>query len=116
MTRATSVVGCTRSATSEFSDSTHAAHRQETGIALDLRELIRAALDSVGSDIARLGGKSPAEGLSEEIYDYMMERLRAWYLEADRGVSTEMFEMLNRRNLSMTRHPPCTAHAWPRRL
>ena len=64
----------------------------ETGIALDLRELIRAALDSVRSDIARLGGKSPAESLSEEIYDYMMERLRAWYLEADRGVSTEMFD------------------------
>ncbi len=64
----------------------------ETGIALDLRELIRAALDSVAADVARLGGKAPAEGLAEEIYAYMMERLRAWYLESGRGVTTEMFD------------------------
>jgi glycyl-tRNA synthetase beta chain len=64
----------------------------ETGIALDLRELIRSALDSVTADIARLGGKPPAERLADEIYDYMMERLRAWYLEAGRGVTTEMFD------------------------
>jgi glycyl-tRNA synthetase beta chain len=64
----------------------------ETGVALDLRELIRSALDSVTADVARLGGKRPAEGLAEEIYGYMMERLRAWYLESGRGVSTEMFD------------------------
>jgi len=64
----------------------------ETGIALDLRELIRSALDSVAADIARLGGKPPAEGLADDIYGYMMERLRAWYLEAGRGVTTEMFD------------------------
>jgi glycyl-tRNA synthetase beta chain len=64
----------------------------ETGIALDLRELIRSAIDSVTVDVARLGGKAPAEGLAEEIYGYMMERLRAWYLEAGRGVTTEMFD------------------------
>ena len=64
----------------------------ETGVALDLRELIRAALDSVAADIARLGGKAPAEKLGEEIYDYMMERLRAWYLESGGGISTEMFD------------------------
>ncbi len=64
----------------------------ETGIALDLRELIRSALDSVAADVARLGGKAPADGLANEIYDYMMERLRAWYLEAGRGITTEMFD------------------------
>src|SRR5688572_2991980 len=64
----------------------------ETGIALDLRELIRSALDSVAADVARLGGKPPADGLADEIYGYMMERLRAWYLESGRGITTEMFD------------------------
>jgi len=64
----------------------------ETGVALDLRELIRSALESVTADIARLGGKPPDEKLGEEIYDYMMERLRAWYLEGGGGISTEMFD------------------------
>ncbi len=64
----------------------------ETGIALDLRELIRGAFDSVAADMARLGGKPPAEGLGEEIYGYVMERLRAWYLESGRGITTEMFD------------------------
>ncbi|HWN07278.1 MAG TPA: glycine--tRNA ligase subunit beta [Steroidobacteraceae bacterium] len=64
----------------------------ETGIALDLRELIRSALDSVTVDVVRLGGKPPADGLADEIYGYMMERLRAWYLESGRGVTTEMFD------------------------
>ena len=69
----------------------------ETGIGLDLRELIRSALQSVSADLARLEkGTVPfsnaAEGLADEIYDYMMERLRAWYLEAPGGVTTEMFD------------------------
>jgi glycyl-tRNA synthetase beta chain len=64
----------------------------ETGVALDLRELIRSALESVAADITRLGGKPPGETLGEDIYDYMMERLRAWYLEAGSGITTEMFD------------------------
>jgi glycyl-tRNA synthetase beta chain len=64
----------------------------ETGISLDLRELVRSALDSVAADVVRLGGKAPADGLADEIYDYMMERLRTWYLEAGRGITTEMFD------------------------
>ena len=70
----------------------------ETGIALDLRELIRSALDSVAADVARLAkGSGPltidVKGPDpSEIYDYMMERLRAWYLEAGGGVTTEMFD------------------------
>jgi glycyl-tRNA synthetase beta chain len=34
----------------------------------------------------------PSEGLADEIYDYMMERLRVWYLEREGGVTTEMFD------------------------
>jgi glycyl-tRNA synthetase beta chain len=64
----------------------------ESGIALDLRELIRSAIDSIASDLGRLGGKAPADSLAEDIYDYMMERLRAWYLERGGGVTTEMFD------------------------
>jgi len=64
----------------------------ETGVALDLRELIRSALESVAADIARLGGKPPADGLADDLYAYMMERLRAWYLESGGGVTTEMFD------------------------
>ncbi len=64
----------------------------ETGVGLDLRELIRSALDSVRSDLARLEGKQPPESLADEIYDYMMERLRVWYLEGEGGVTTEMFD------------------------
>ncbi len=64
----------------------------ETGIALDLRELIRTALDSIRADLARLQGAEPPERLVEEIYEYMMERLRVWYLEGVGGVTTEMFD------------------------
>ncbi len=64
----------------------------ETGIGLDLRELIRTALDSVGADLSRLGGKPPPEGLADEIYGYTMERLRAWYLEGTGGITSEMFD------------------------
>ena len=68
----------------------------ETGVALDLRELIRSALGSVAADIARLSTKAAEplvdEKLAEEIYGYMMERLRAWYLESGGGITTEMFD------------------------
>ena len=36
--------------------------------------------------------RRPADNLAEDIYDYMMERLRAWYLERGGGVTTEMFD------------------------
>lgn len=66
----------------------------ETGVALDLRELIRAALDSVHSDLLRLekGTQPVSAAVADEIYDYMMERLRAWYLESNAGMTTEMFD------------------------
>ena len=46
----------------------------ETGIAVDLRELIRSALDSVAADLARLGGKPPAEGLAEAVERLVEQR------------------------------------------
>lgn len=80
----------------------------ETGISLDLRELIRTALDSVRADLARIQeGTDPfsatekasvpavpslSDALPDDIYSYMMERLRAWYLESNAGMTTEMFD------------------------
>jgi glycyl-tRNA synthetase beta chain len=71
----------------------------ETGIGLDLRELIRTALDSVRADLTRLEKgtvpfASSSEGLVDEIYDYTMERLRVWYLEGPGGITTEMFDAI----------------------
>ena len=67
----------------------------EKRVGMDLRELIIAALDSVRADVLRLAdGKSPpvADGVVDEVYDFMMERLRAWYLESAAGITTEMFD------------------------
>jgi glycyl-tRNA synthetase beta chain len=66
----------------------------ETDVALDLRELIRTALDSVGADLVRLGSSTAPipDTAVDEIYDYMMERLRAWYVESSAGITTEMFD------------------------
>ncbi|MGE0467629.1 MAG: glycine--tRNA ligase subunit beta [Steroidobacteraceae bacterium] len=78
----------------------------ETSVSLDLRELIRIALDSVRADLVRLQGTvtfsasekgtvpSEPETLPDDIYDYMMERLRAWYLESHAGMTTEMFDAI----------------------
>jgi glycyl-tRNA synthetase beta chain len=67
----------------------------EKRVGMDLRELIIAALDSVRADVQRLAdGKSPpvADSIVDEVYGFMMERLRAWYLEGAPGVTTEMFD------------------------
>jgi glycyl-tRNA synthetase beta chain len=67
----------------------------ETGIALDLRALIETALASVRADLLRASEKVAvpfSDELADEIYGYMMERLRAWYLEGGGGVTTEMFD------------------------
>jgi glycyl-tRNA synthetase beta chain len=73
----------------------------ETGITLDLRALIATAHELVAADIVRLGGDTAIlKALSEagprtqvdEVYDYMMERLRSWYLEGNAGMTTEMFD------------------------
>ncbi len=80
----------------------------EKRIEVDLAATIKLAADAVREDIAAVEraaapGKAPAvaegayapEGrdpLVEEIYDYIMERLRVYYLERDMGISTEMFD------------------------
>ena len=64
-----------------------------------------------------LGGKPPAESLAEEIYDYMMERLRAWYVEAGRGVTHRDVRRRARhpaRFAARFRRPPARARGIPR--
>jgi len=66
----------------------------EARLPLNLRELIDFALDSVRADLLRIGGGSAPplpESLAGDLYDYMMERLRAWWIESDRA-TTEMFD------------------------
>jgi glycyl-tRNA synthetase beta chain len=80
----------------------------EKRVGMDLRELIIAALESVRADVARLEkgtlpfsaaekGSVPfsapvADTIVDEVYGFMMERLRAWYLEGTAGITTEMFD------------------------
>jgi len=85
----------------------------EKGLDLDLKGSIARALAAVRADLERLRGASAAgarspeaaatgscDSVAEEIYDFLMERLRAYYLErsgdaATRGeatVTTEMFD------------------------
>jgi glycyl-tRNA synthetase beta chain len=61
----------------------------EKRLELDLQQLIGAALRSVRDDIARLqqaSGKpplpeTPVEAVAGQVYEFIMERLRAYYLE-----------------------------------
>ncbi len=82
----------------------------EKRIEVDLNHLFAAALASVEADRAAHRPPSPAvsqavppkvqspEATVREIYDYVFERLRAHYLEAGAGISTEMFDaVLDRR-------------------
>ncbi len=83
----------------------------ERGLELDLVALIRQALEQVRRDIARIaasGANGPGartnDGttLADEIYDYVIERLRAYAMEADKLVTTEIFEaVLARRPASV---------------
>jgi glycyl-tRNA synthetase beta chain len=76
----------------------------EKRLDVDLKQLIAAALAAVGADIERLrppeaAAKAPASAatVAAEVYDFLMERLRAYYLErapaqGSVAVSTEMFD------------------------
>jgi glycyl-tRNA synthetase beta chain len=83
----------------------------EKRIDLDLRSLIDAALVAVRADMQSVAaerappkdsntvvatGSFPAlaspDPVAAEIYEYIMERLRAYYVEGDRGITTEMFD------------------------
>jgi glycyl-tRNA synthetase beta chain len=79
----------------------------ETGLDLDLRHFVMRALELARADIERVaaaaGKPVPAIGVEKvagEIYEYIMERLRAYYLEGGgtrnttgvAAMSTEMFD------------------------
>ncbi len=76
----------------------------EKRLDVDLKQLIGSALAAVRADIERLrapaaAAKAPAdpESVAAEIYDFLMERLRVYYLErapapGSVAVSTEMFD------------------------
>jgi len=75
----------------------------EAGLDLDLPALIAQAVQLNLRDMHRVAAGGPAPvasdtaasvGLGDEIYEYMMERLRAYYLEGEarQRFSTEMFD------------------------
>jgi glycyl-tRNA synthetase beta chain len=84
----------------------------EKRLDLDLPALINAALKAARRDIeSTAAGQEPSgkpaapladvEAVGTEVYDYVMERLRAYYLEGGTGISTEMFDaVLDRRPAS----------------
>jgi glycyl-tRNA synthetase beta chain len=55
----------------------------EKGLDVDLRALIERAV-----------ALQPVQGtrVAEDVYDYVMERLRAYYLDTQQGITTEMFD------------------------
>ena len=64
----------------------------EKRLELDLRALIRRAAELLAERTA--SAATPAVAVSEQVYDYIMERLRVYYLDGAGGVaiSTEMFD------------------------
>lgn len=74
----------------------------EKSLELDLKSFIRRSLEAVRADLERKpgAGAASAESVADEIYDFLMERLRAYYLERSNGeaapgesaVTTEMFD------------------------
>jgi len=72
----------------------------ERGLDLDLVAVIGRSRDLVLRDVARVAAGKPAgaapsgtpEGLADEVYDYVFERLRAYAMENDKLVTTEIFD------------------------
>jgi glycyl-tRNA synthetase beta chain len=74
----------------------------EKGLDLDLQHFVARALDLARADMAKVASATgkPAPNVSlttvsAEIYEYMMERLRAYYLERAAGagaITTQMFD------------------------
>jgi glycyl-tRNA synthetase beta chain len=65
----------------------------EGGVELDLPEIIDSAERQVRADLAAsVAAGGPPPQLASAVYDYLLERLRAYYLESERGFSTEMFD------------------------
>jgi len=66
----------------------------EKRIDIELPALIATALEAARTDMIAAGGKTPVSeaDVGADVYDYVMERLRAHYLEAGAGFTTEMFD------------------------
>ena len=83
----------------------------EKGLDLDLVSLVDVALEAVRADMHAVAaqkagpkdantvvatGSFPAlperDPVATEVYDYIMERLRAYYVEGGHGITTEMFD------------------------
>jgi glycyl-tRNA synthetase beta chain len=73
----------------------------ERRLNLDIQTLIAQAVKAARTDIERVAasrgtvaGVKDADALHAEVYDYVFERLRAYYVEGDAGftVTTEMFD------------------------
>jgi glycyl-tRNA synthetase beta chain len=80
----------------------------EKRLEVDLPQTIDAALAAARADIARVAAARAGGGtggvalqtvapeqvdvVATEVYDYVMERLRAYFLEADAGITTELFD------------------------
>ena len=58
----------------------------ESGLDLDLRALVEHAIN------AQPSGKAPPEGLSDELYSFITERLRRYFLDRDSSLDTETFD------------------------
>ena len=83
----------------------------ERRLDLDLPAIVAVAFEAIRADVAaqaaaRTDGKPAATPpdaavVRREVYDYAFERLRAYYLEAGDGISSEMFDaVLDRRPAS----------------
>jgi glycyl-tRNA synthetase beta chain len=73
----------------------------ERRLAIDLKPLLASALALVQQDIARVAAQSAEsrdkkaaapESLAAELYAYIFERLRAYAMEGDKLVTTEIFD------------------------
>ncbi len=67
----------------------------EKRIDMDLAAAIDAALRTALTDIERISGAATGvirTELVDDVYGYMMERLRAHYIESGAGITTEMFD------------------------
>jgi glycyl-tRNA synthetase beta chain len=71
----------------------------ELQLPINICELISTAQDIIESSVGHLAAQAGGSHLTthnkqldDEIYDYIMERLRSYYLESNSNITTEMFD------------------------
>ena len=62
-------------------DLTHYIGRAVAAVRADMERLRAAGEAAAGAKAAKPGAAAPADAIAREIYDFLMERLRAYYLE-----------------------------------